>query len=109
MQLWIQWWIIVKQLRPACSRLRTFLWMGACLAAMTVRGDLLGVTSLIRALGMKEKCYERMLGLFHSSALKLEALTRLWVVVIQKVHPGILQINGRKVIVVNDYHKKAER
>jgi len=73
--------------------------MGACLAAMTVRGDLLGVTSLVRALGLKEVCYERMLGLFHSTGLNLDRLTRLWVVVVQKVQPGILQINGRKVIV----------
>ena len=99
MQLWIQWWRVVEQLRPACSRFRTFLWMGACLAAFTVRGDLLGVTSMVRALGFKEGCYERMLALFHSSAIDLERLTRLWVVVIQKVQPGILRINGRMVIV----------
>ena len=53
MQLWVQWWWVVRQLRPACSRSRTFLWMGAVLAGMTVRGDLMGVASLIRALGLK--------------------------------------------------------
>ena len=99
MQLWIRWWWAVKQLRPACSRFRTFLWMSTCLAAMTVRGDLMGVTSLVRALGLKEACYERMLALFHSTALDLDALTQLWVVVIQKIQPGTLKINGRMVIV----------
>jgi len=73
--------------------------MSACLAAMTVRGDLMGVTSLVRALGLKEACYERMLALFHSTALDLDALTRLWVVVIHKIQPGALKINGRLVIV----------
>ena len=47
MYLWMQWWSVVQELRPACSRFRTFLWMSACLAAMTVRGDLMGVTSLL--------------------------------------------------------------
>ena len=99
MQLWLQWWRVVQQLRPACSRSRTFLWMGASLAAMTARGDLSGVTSLVRALGLKKACYERILGLFHSTALDLDKLTRLWVTVIQNVLPGILRINGRRVIV----------
>jgi len=99
MKLWLQWWRIVQQLRPACSRSRTFLWMGASLAAMTARGDLSGVTSLVRALGLKKACYERILGLFHSTALDLDKLTRLWVTVIQNVLPGILRINGRRVIV----------
>ena len=99
MYLWMQWWSVVEQLRPACSRFRTFLWMSACLAAMTVRGDLMGVTSLVRALGLKEACYERMLALFHSTALDLDALTQIWVVVIQKVQSGIVRINERMVIV----------
>ena len=46
---------------------------------MCVRGDLLGVTSLVRALGLQERCYDRLLGLFHSKALILDALTQLWV------------------------------
>jgi hypothetical protein len=73
--------------------------MAASLAAMTARGDLFGVTSLVRALGLKKACYERILGFFHSKALDLDKLTRLWVTVIQKVQPGILRINGRRVIV----------
>ncbi len=99
MQLWLQWWRVVQQLRPACSRSRTFLWMSASLAAMTARGDLFGITSLVRALGLKKACYERILGFFHSTALDLDKLTQLWVTVIQNVQPGILQINGRRVIV----------
>ena len=69
MQLWLQWWRVVQQLRPACSRSRTFLWMGASLAAMTARGDLAGVTSLVRAMGLKKACYGANPGAlpFHSS------------------------------------------
>lgn len=100
MQLWVQWWRVVGQLRPACSRFRTFLWMGASLAGMTVRVDLMGVTSLVRALGLKKGCYERMLALFHSSALDVNALTRLWVALILKLLSSrMVKINGRMVLV----------
>jgi hypothetical protein len=98
MELWTHWWDVVQQLRPACSRRRTFLWLAASLAAMTVRGDRLGVTSLVRALGLKADCYDRLLDFFHSKALDLDKLTRAWVALIQKVHPGILRVNGRIVL-----------
>ena len=60
----------------------------------------MGVTSLVRALGLKKTCYERMLGLFHSSALDVNALTRLWVALILKlISSCLVKINGRMVIV----------
>ncbi|MCF6284589.1 MAG: transposase [Candidatus Hydrogenedentes bacterium] len=99
MRLWMEWWGWVDALRPACSRKRTFLWMVAVIAAMSVRGDLAGVTSFVRALGLKGSCYERILGLFHSNALDLERLTQLWVALILKRAPGLLRINGRLVLV----------
>ena len=99
MELWIQWWKVVWQLRSTCSRLRTFLWFSTCLAGMTGRGDLLGVTSFVRSLGLKETCYDRILDFFHSKALNLEKLTRTWVALILKTHPSLLRINGKLVLV----------
>jgi len=49
MELWILWYQTVAALRPACARTRTFLWLLVVLAAMTVRTDLAGVTSLVRS------------------------------------------------------------
>jgi len=95
----MHWWHIVRQLRPACSRTRTFLWLAACIAGMTVRGDLLGVTSMVRSLGLKEVCYDRILDFFHSKALDLEKLTRTWVSLVLKIHPSILRSNGRIILV----------
>ena len=40
--LWNHWWKLVCELRSACARPRTFLWMALCLAGMTTRKDLLG-------------------------------------------------------------------
>jgi len=97
--LWNHWWKLVCELRPACGRTRTFLWMAVCLAGMTTRKDLMGVTSIVRALGLVPACYDRLLDFFHSSALNLGKLTRLWCDLIFRVHPRILRVNGRPVLV----------
>jgi hypothetical protein len=97
--LWNVWWELVCELRPACARARTFLWMGVCLAGMTTRKDLLGVTSLVRALGLLPNCYDRLLDFFHSPALDLAKLTCAWRTLVFRAHPGILRINGRPVLV----------
>jgi hypothetical protein len=73
--------------------------MAFCLAGMTVRRDLLGVTSIVRALGLMPVCYDRLLDFFHSPALKLDKLTRVWCDLVFRVHPGILRVNGRPVLV----------
>jgi hypothetical protein len=62
--LWNHWWTLVCQLRSACARNRTFLWMALCLAGMTTRKELLGVTSTVRALGLEPACYDRLLDFF---------------------------------------------
>jgi hypothetical protein len=99
MMLWRHWWRLASQLRGACSRTRTFLWMLTCLAGMTIRVELLGVTSLVRALGLKPACYDRMLDFFHSPALDIQKLTRAWRKLVFKHHPGILRFEGRPVLV----------
>ena len=66
--LWYHWWNLVCDLRPACARTRTFLWMSLCLAGFSTRKDLLGVTSIVRALGLEPACYDRLLDFFHSPA-----------------------------------------
>ena len=97
--LWIQWWNLTCQLRSACARTRTFLWMSLCLAGMTVRRDLLGVTSIVRALGLEPACYDRLLDFFHSAALDLDKLTRAWRALVFRLDPGILRVNGKPVLV----------
>ena len=97
--LWRDWWNLACQLRPACSRTRTFLWMMTTLAGMTVRCDHVGVTSIVRALGLQPVYYDRLLAFFHSAALDLDKLTRIWRYLVFKVHPGILRIEGRPVLV----------
>lgn len=72
--------------------------MIACLMGMTVRVDLMGVTSIVRALGLLPICYDRLLDFFHSPALCLDTLTRLWRGLVVK-QAGVLRVNGRPVLV----------
>ena len=97
--LWRHWWTLARQLRPACARTRTFLWMAACLAGMTIRTELMGVTSIVRALGLMPICYDRILDFFHSPALNIDQLTTAWRKLVFKVHPGIIRVNRRPVLV----------
>jgi len=99
MQLWFHWCNAVWHLRAACSRLRTFLWFFVCLSGITIRPDLFGVTSIIRSFGLKEHCYDRLLDFFHSPALNIEKLTRLWSSTVLKIFPEILHVNDRILIV----------
>ena len=97
--LWNHWWKLVCELRSACARTRTFLWLALCLAGMTTRKDLLGVTRIVRALGLEPACYDRILDFFHSPALDLDRLTRAWRALVFRAHPDILRVNGRSVLV----------
>jgi len=107
MILWCQWWNWCEPLRAACTRRRTAVWMCVVLAAFCVRTDLWGVTSFVRGLGLKPMYYDRLLDLFHSSALDLVKLARLWAALVLKRHPGLLRFNGR-VIMVGDGLKPAK-
>ena len=92
--LWRAFWRALQPLRPACSRSTTFLWLGVVLAALCLRPDLAGVTSLVRALGLSDASYYSLLHFFHSPALNLEQLTRLW-------HQTLLRLLGRRLVRVN--------
>ena len=79
MSLWNHWLNAVQELRPACSRARTFLWMLLALAGLCSRADNAGVTSFVRVLNFRPAAYHRFLHLFHSDALDLDVLTSCWV------------------------------
>jgi hypothetical protein len=79
MSLWSTWCSVTAPLRVACNRERNFLWLLTALAGICARPDLLGVTSIVRALGLAARSYQRLLGFFHSAGVDLEVLTGRWV------------------------------
>jgi len=101
MKLWIHWWNVVVLLRPACSRARTFMWFVTCIAGFTTRTDMLGVSSMIRSLGLHARYYDNLLANFHSQGIKLDEMTRLWVKVVMKLFLNPVLVNG-KIVLVGD-------
>lgn len=108
MRLWLLWWDAILLLRPGCTHLRTFLWFSVNVAGLTIRTELLGVTSTVRAMGLHEKFYDYLLDNFHSTGIKLDTMTVLWAQVVLKLFPGILRMNGR-VVLVGDGIKVAKQ
>jgi len=96
--LWYDWWNLVCELRSACVRSRTFLWMSLCLAGFSTRKDLLGVTSIVRALGLEPACYDRLLDFFHSPALDLDKLTHAWCALVFRFNSCIFRVNGKPLL-----------
>ena len=99
LSLWGLWWDAILPLRPAFSRLRSFLWFATIVAGLTVRTELAGVTSIIRALNLQPRLYNKLCDHFHSSALKLDRLSALWTQAVLRLFPGPLRVNGRLVLV----------
>ena len=102
MRLWSVWWSCVERLRPAFSRSRTFLWFALALAAVCVRPDLAGVTSLVRSLGLKASGYGSLLRLFHSTGIDAQRLAHLWTrTALLMLHRHLLQVGGRNVLIAD--------
>ena len=89
----------IWRLRPAFSRLQTFLWFATAVAGFAVRTDMLGVTSIVRALNLDARCYNTLIDCFHSSAVKLDRLTALWTQLVLRLFPQPLRAGGRCVLV----------
>jgi hypothetical protein len=68
------------------------------IACMLARPDLAGVTSFVRAGWLAEGCYGRLLGLFHSPALHLDALTGCWIKLVLSLFSPVT-VHGYRVCV----------
>ena len=99
MTLWMCWWQALWMLRPGCSRLSTFLWFATSVVGFSIRTEHLGVTSIVRAIGLEERFYHHLLDNFHSKAIKLDKMTALWTQTVLRLFPRKLQVNGRLVLV----------
>src|SRR6266704_1001836 len=107
--LWLAWLRALQPLRPACSRTTTFLWLVLVLAALCLRPDLAGVTSLVRSLGLSDTSYYCLLHFFHSSALPVEALTAAWLKTVRLLlGRRLIRCNGRPVVLVDGLKRPKE-
>jgi hypothetical protein len=99
LSLWGLWWDAIQLLRPAFSRLSTFMWFATIVAGITIRVDTLGVSSIVRALNLRRKLYHRLLAHFHSSGVKLDRLAALWTQAVLRLFSSPVHVNGRLVLV----------
>ena len=106
---WLAWLRAVEGLRPACARNATFLWMTTVLAALCLRPDLGGVTSLVRALGLSPASYYCLLHFFHANALNLDQLTRCWRATLERLLARrLVRVKGRPILLVDGLKRGKE-
>jgi len=82
------------------------MWFTVSVASFCCRVDLMGVTSIVRTLGLKASCYTCLLDNFHSSGISLDRLCELWSQAVFKFCPGILRVNNRPVLVADGIKKQ---
>ncbi len=78
MLLWLEWYRCVSVFRPSCKDKRTWVMFVLIMVGLAVREEVVGVTSIVRALGLADRTYKCLLHFFHSRAFNLEAATRIW-------------------------------
>jgi hypothetical protein len=74
------------------------MWMTLVLAGLSIRADLAGVSSMVRALGLEAKCYRRLLHVIHSPGLSLDKLTDRWTELVLKLFTP-LRVDNRVVLI----------
>lgn len=106
MALWWAWFRCVQELRGACARRRTFLWMSLVLAGLSIRADLAGVSSIVRVLGLEAKVYRRLLHVFHTPGLDLDKLTGAWTALVLRLFTPFRV--GNRLVLIGDGLKVAK-
>jgi hypothetical protein len=106
--LWTAWWSVLLLLQPAFSHLRAFMWFAVAVAGLTIRQDMFGVSSIVRAFNLRSCFYDALLRNFHSNAVRLDELSALWAQIVLRLFPAPVRVNGRRVI-VGDGIKVAKR
>ena len=100
MKLWMAFWYCISSLRTAFSRESTFAWFVVAVACMCIGTDHMGITGMVRTLGLSPSCYHLLLNFFHSTAWSAENLTRAWITWVVRVF-GTFKVNDRRVLIID--------
>src|SRR3989338_5079739 len=96
MWMWIEFFRVMSILRNGCARRKTFYWICTIVAGLCIREDLAGLTSVVRVLGLKETAYHSLRFSCHSSSIKLEKITGLWLGIVTQIF-RVVEIGGFSV------------
>ena len=102
MALWMPWCNALTRLRPAFARQASFLWFSLGVIGLGVRGDCLGVSSIVRALHLDGCHYHALLRGCHGRGVDLGALQRCWTKAVFALFAERLErVNGRPVLLAD--------
>jgi hypothetical protein len=91
---------ILEQFRPVFRRRIPFEWFVVVVWAFMLRMDTLGVTSIVRCMGLAPLEYFNLLHFFHSSAFAIQGLCCKWAEIV-KQHTQAVLIDGLPLYVVD--------
>lgn len=97
---------ILNTFKDCFSRQASFNWFVIIIIGLMIRTDTLGLTSIIRDLGLNPKGYESIIHFFHSSAWSLEAISTKWFQVVNQF--ASLYYEGDAVVLIGDGVKQAK-
>jgi len=97
---------MLKSFRECFSREAAYKWFVIIVIGLMVRSDHVGVTSVIRELGINPVHYESMLHLFKASSWKIEKLIGCWVKIVAK--SGLLHRVHGKPLMMGDGVKESK-
>ena len=75
---------------------------------VTERKHLLGVPGIVCALGLNQKCPDRLLDCFHSCATRLDELCALWTRVVIACREGFMVGSNGELVLLRDAHVRHE-
>jgi len=78
---------ILSKFRKCFSRTAAYSWFVTIVTGLMIRSDHLGVTSVIRDLGLRPKFYETMMHFFRATSWKLEEVRKVWCEIVRKYAP----------------------
>lgn len=88
------------ELRPAFSRKATFRWFITSVWAFLLCFEFQGVTSFVRCFALPPNTYPLLLNFFHSKAMNLELIVRLWREIVFKKAP-LVKLAGLPIVPVD--------
>jgi hypothetical protein len=100
---------ILLPFRDCFSRKAAFCWFVLIVTGFMLRGDHLGVTSIIRDLSLSPGYYESLIHFFHSDAWEPSRIRRKWYEILARKAP-CWKVNGKTVIAgdgVKQYNTKS--
>lgn len=89
---------LLESFRPCFSKKVAFVWLVTIIIGFLLRGERLGVTSVIRDFSLSPGCYEAMVHFFHSSAWEPGVIHRTWWKMLAEKAP-VYQVKKRCILI----------